>query len=147
MKVITYNLHKGVGRRRSSILEEAVHALEARKPDILMCQEVFHGAAEALHQCHFITEVIGHDHVFGPNAFYPRGCHGNATFANLPVANSVNIDITHSRLEKRGILRTWLRDDRGPVEVFNVHFSLTQGQRRRQCRIKIRISARPDGGG
>lgn len=132
VKVITYNLHKGRGPRRRSILEGAVTALVEREPDLLLCQEVFHGAGEALHQCHFITEVLGHPFVFGPNAFYARGCHGNATFAKMPVARGVNVDITESRLEKRGMLRTWLANGVGELEVFNVHFSLTTRQRRRQ---------------
>jgi endonuclease/exonuclease/phosphatase family metal-dependent hydrolase len=132
VKVITYNLHKGVGRRRQRILEEAVQALFDRKPDVLVCQEVFHGAAEAIHQCHFITEVIGHEHVFAPNVFYPDGCHGNATFARMPVARHVNVDISESVFERRGLLRTWLQAEHGAVEVLNVHFSLTGGQRRRQ---------------
>ncbi len=135
MKVITYNLHKGHrgrGRRRRSIFNDAIAALEERRPDLLLCQEVFHGAADVLHQCHFITEVIGHQHVFGPNVFNHRGCHGNATFSRLPVANSLNIDATEWWLERRGMLRTWLEGPGGPLEVFNVHFSLTAGQRWRQ---------------
>lgn len=132
MKVITYNLHKGRGTRQRSILADAVHAIAAREPDILLCQEVFHGVADALHQCHFITEVLGHPFVFGPNAFYRRGCHGNATFARMPVAKHVNLDISESRLERRGMLRTWLENGARPFEVFNLHLSLTTRQRRRQ---------------
>lgn len=132
LKIITYNLHKGRGPRRRDILEEAVAALLDRQPDLLLCQEVFHGMTEALHQCRFITEVLGHCHVFGPNAFYRSGCHGNATFARMPVARHVNVDISESWLERRGMLRTWLAADPQPLEVFNVHFSLTTRQRRRQ---------------
>jgi endonuclease/exonuclease/phosphatase family metal-dependent hydrolase len=136
MRIITYNLHKGRRRdryaRRQSILEDAVHALADRQPDILLCQEVYHGVEEDVKQCHFITEVIGHDHIFGPNAHYRRGCHGNATFAHLPVDNHRNIDATESFFEKRGILHTTLRADHGPIDLLNVHFSLTGRQRRRQ---------------
>jgi endonuclease/exonuclease/phosphatase family metal-dependent hydrolase len=132
VRVITYNLHKGRGRRRRSILEEAARALADREPDLLLCQEVYHAATSALHQCHFLTEVIGHPFVFGPNSFYRNGCHGNATFARMPVARHTNVDLTESRLERRGMLRTWLLDGPADFEVFNVHFSLTAGQRRRQ---------------
>ena len=142
MKVITYNLHKGRGSGRRSILEDAVHALRERDPDLLLCQEVFHGVTDALHQCHFITEAIGHAHAFGPNVHRRRGSHGNATFARMPLARSHNIDATESRLEKRGILRTWLRDGDRPLEVLNVHFSLTRAQRWRQW-AKL-LSALPD---
>ena len=142
MKVITYNLHKGRGSRRRSILEEAVQALLSRQPDLLLCQEVFWGVGSALQACHFITEVLGHPFVFGPNSFYRRGCHGNATFAHLPIAKRANLDITESRLERRGMLHTSLQNGSGRVEVFNVHFSLTTRQRRRQWQ-KL-LAALPD---
>ncbi len=132
MRIITYNLHKGVGAGRTNILEEAVHAAADRQPDLLLCQEVYHGVQDVVHQSRFITEVIGHPHVFAPNAFYARGCHGNATFADMPVARHANINVTESFFEKRGILHTLLEGERGRFDVLNVHFSLTGRQRRRQ---------------
>lgn len=132
MKVITYNLHKGRGPRRRDILHEAVQALAARQPDILLCQEVFHGIADDVEQCAFITEAIGHPFVFGPNAHYARGCHGNATFARLPVVAHTNHNVTESYFEKRGILHTELDLDGRALHVLNLHFSLTGRQRRRQ---------------
>jgi len=142
VRVITYNLHKGRGPRHRDILEEAVHALVARAPDVLACQEVFWGAGEALQACHFITEVLGNPFVFGPNAFYRRGCHGNATFAHMPIEGRANLDISESRLERRGLLHTRLRDGARRLEVFNVHFSLTTWQRRRQ--LQKLLAALPD---
>lgn len=132
IKVITYNLHKGRGRRRRDILREAMQAIEERRPDVLLCQEVFHGIQEDLGQSSFITRVLGHDHVFGPNAFYKNGCHGNATFARMPVARHHNHDITESWFEKRGILHTALEVGGRDLGVLNTHFSLTGRQRRRQ---------------
>lgn len=131
MKIITYNLAKGRGRKQP-ILEEAVHCVADRNPDLLLCQEVFHGVEDAVQQSHFITAAIGHAHVFGPNAFYQRGCHGNATFARMPVSRHVNLDLTESFFEKRGILCTLFEGESGPFEVLNTHFSLTGRQRSRQ---------------
>ncbi len=143
LRVITYNLHKGRGRRQKSILVEAACALAERAPDILLCQEVYRGVAfAASHRspgelivdeaCHFLTEVVGHPHIFGPNAFYRRGCHGNATFAQYPVSEHRNVDMTLSFFEKRGMLHTVLDVDGMQLEVLNIHFSLTKRQRRRQ---------------
>ncbi len=135
VKVISYNLHKGRCRRnRSDILDEAARALAARTPDVLVCQEVFHGLEHGLLQSHFITQQLGddHDHAFGPNAFYRQGCHGNATFARLPIGHRENRDITESFFERRGILRTTLHADAGDFDVLNTHFSLTGRQRRKQ---------------
>ena len=80
----------------------------------------------------FITEVTGHPHVFGPNRNYPKGCHGNATFARMPIARHANINVSESFFEKRGILHARLEQNGHVVETLNTHFSLTGRQRRRQ---------------
>jgi endonuclease/exonuclease/phosphatase family metal-dependent hydrolase len=131
VKVITYNLHKGL-RGKRSILREAAQELAAREPDLVFCQEVFHDAREEQHQSHVLTDTLGHGHVFGPNSFYQRGCHGNATFCYLPVGHSVNVDMTESYFEKRGMLCAQFEGEHGAFVALNVHFSLTGRQRRRQ---------------
>jgi endonuclease/exonuclease/phosphatase family metal-dependent hydrolase len=145
VKVITYNLHKGLGRRKRHIVHELAHALAERQPDLLLCQEVFHSFEDEIKQCHFLTSVVGHPHVFAPNAFRNVGCHGNATFANLRIDRHENIDVSDWFLQKRGILRVWLERRRQPLEVLNVHFSLTGGRRRRQWQ-RLLESLPPDPG-
>ena len=132
LKVITYNLHKGVGRHGRSSMADLVVALKARGADVLACQEVFHASAGQVGQSEHIRQQLGHAHVFAPNAFYRRGCHGNATFTGFEVASHSNIDITESYFERRGILRTRLQVGERAIDLLNVHFSLTRAQRRRQ---------------
>ena len=50
MRVITYNLHKGVGKGRTSSLEEVAHCIAELAPDLLLLQEVFHGVADIVKQ-------------------------------------------------------------------------------------------------
>lgn len=44
MKVLTYNVHKGMGRRRTPILDAILDSVHERDPDVFACQEVFHPA-------------------------------------------------------------------------------------------------------
>lgn len=132
MKVITYNLHKGRTRAGRHMLLEATQALAAREPDLLLCQEVYHGDHESTHQARLLSEAMGHVHEFGPNAFYRTGCHGNATFSRANAVRAVNVNISESLFERRGMLCTWFETGDGPLLVLNVHFSLTGRQRRRQ---------------
>lgn len=134
LKILTYNLHKGRSPLRRDVLAHVAEALAEREPDLLFCQEVFHGEDDARHQSKVLTAALGHAHVFGPNSFYRRGCHGNATFARLPVAQHMNIDVTSSWFERRGILHASLQGEGAVIETLNVHFGLTGGQRRRQWR-------------
>lgn len=133
VKVITYNFHKGrAARGGRSIVEEAAQALREREADLLLCQEVFHTADDVSHQSRELSALLGLEHWFGPNRFYQRGCHGNATFTRYNVRRSANIEITHSFFERRGILHTLIELEDFALEVLNTHFSLTHGQRRRQ---------------
>jgi endonuclease/exonuclease/phosphatase family metal-dependent hydrolase len=106
---------------------------------------VFHRADEVDLQCEILSDLTGLMHHFGPNRFYGRGCHGNATFTRYPVRQAVNIEITHSFLERRGILYTRMELESYSLEVLNTHLSLTHGQRRRQLRTLIDVMpARPE---
>ncbi len=131
MKVVSYNLHKGIGPRKRDILPDVVEAVAALDPDILVCQEVLHRLDVAT-QSQFITTSLGHRHAFGPNVFRTRGDHGNAVFTRLHMARYANLNLTESFLERRGMLRVWLEDAGRPFELLAVHFSLTGTQRRRQ---------------
>lgn len=142
MRVITYNLHKGRLSGRSVLLEAAA-ALREREPDLLLCQEVFHTHCDAERQSEILGYHLGLEHSFGPNKFYGAGCHGNATFTNLPLVHAVNIDVSHSRFERRGILHTHLDLAHTSLEILNTHFSLTARQRRKQ--LETLLGAIPDG--
>ncbi len=142
MRVITYNLHKA-RRAGRSILEEAGDALRAREPDVLLCQEVFQTHCSTERQAHVLAEQLGFEHAFGPNKFYPAGCHGNATFTRLPVLRAYNIDVSQSRFEKRGILHTHLEWNDSVLEILNTHFSLTGRQRKLQ--LEALLDAVPNG--
>lgn len=133
MKVVTYNFHKGRAPKGGhSILEEAAHALRELQPDMLLCQEVFRAHDDTEHQSQVLGHMLGLEHHFAPNRFWGPGCHGNATFTRFEVRESRNIEITHSRWEKRGILHTRMHLDGFSFDVMNTHFSLTHRQRQKQ---------------
>ena len=110
------------------------HALRERDPDLLLCQEVFHPASGP-QQTEMLTEELGLQSAAGFNKFYPRGKHGNVTLSRWPIEDSHNVDNSHSPVEKRGILICRVATPGGPVDVFNMHFSLTARQRRKQWAV------------
>ncbi len=134
VKLVTYNLHKGRSSLRRNTMARIAAALAELAPDLLFCQELFEDRRKQENSCKLLAEALEHGHAFGPNAFYRRGCHGNATFSRLRLATHRNVDISQSQLERRGILHTSLDDEQGRIETFNLHFSLTRRQRRKQWR-------------
>src|SRR5438128_922998 len=87
LRFLTYNIRKGKGA--SGNLDGSVDALgeaiAVHKPDVVLCQEVFHGTRRPVQQSARIGEVLGLSHYYEPNRTRRVGHHGNATFTRFPV--------------------------------------------------------------
>jgi endonuclease/exonuclease/phosphatase family metal-dependent hydrolase len=158
LTVVTYNIHKGfsVLNRRLVVHEirERLHALAA---DILFLQEV--QGAHLRHSRRHETWPVGSQHeflshegghsVYGKNATYLDGHHGNAIVSRYPILRWENIDISHHALESRGLLHCEVAvpgwDE--PLHCINVHLGLWARSRRFQLewlchRIRESVSSR-----
>ena len=147
-KLVSYNIRKAKGIRGSRPdLEDIALNLGALQPDMLLCQEVFHGSG-GVHQSREIAEQLELLHRYEPNAEYRRGHHGNATFSRFPISRHRNTDISTNRVERRGVLYTRVHPVPGGIlHIFNTHFGLNKKQRNRQARMLgelVREIVRPD---
>ncbi len=147
LKVATYNIHKGVtGIRRLPRIHDVRHALHAIDADIVFLQEVqdrnerlrHHANYPKTNQLDFLA-TTGYEHqVYGKNAVYPHGHHGNAILSRYPIRHSTNHDISDHALEKRGMLHAVARVSKGKsrpsdVHLICVHFGLIKRSRLRQA--------------
>lgn len=134
VRFLTLNIHKGRGRgMRLLPLDSLAHGVSAMKPDILLCQEVFHCNRDAqITQSTRLADALGYHLSYAPNARYQRGHHGNATLSRHPIAEDSHVDISTNGLEKRGLLYTRMMIDGVQVHVFNTHLGLNRWQRDRQ---------------
>ncbi|MDX1668921.1 MAG: endonuclease/exonuclease/phosphatase family protein [Limnobacter sp.] len=156
LKVITYNIHKGVvGVRRPQLtiyeLRKHLHMLQ---PDLVFLQEVQgqHELNRSRHpnwpsqsQHEFlagrddeIEKLLGHASkqyfsVYGLNAVYPHGHHGNALMSVYPVLWRMNEDVSDHRLEQRGLLHCQLNTPKGKLHCIVAHFGLWGRSRKRQA--------------
>jgi endonuclease/exonuclease/phosphatase family metal-dependent hydrolase len=137
-KIVSYNMRKGKGATPQSPprLEEISWNLGRLEPDVLLCQEVFHGNGdESTSQSREIAESLDLLHRYEPNAEYRRGHHGNATFSRFHIVEHWNQDISTNRVEQRGLLYTKMELEGGRhLHVFNTHLGLSHRQRRIQAR-------------
>jgi len=88
LKILTYNIHKGFNAgNRLFVLHQIREALIATAADILCLQEIHevnkHNEKKiadwpALSQYEFIAEKVWPYYVYGKNAVYAAGNHGNA---------------------------------------------------------------------
>jgi endonuclease/exonuclease/phosphatase family metal-dependent hydrolase len=147
LRVATYNIHKGVtGIRRVPRIHDVRLALHSIDADIVFLQEVQDRNERLRHRVDFpksnqldFLATTGYEHqVYGKNAVYRHGHHGNAILSRFAIGNSTNHDISDHALEKRGMLHAVAQlgagaRARGDVHLICVHFGLIKRSRLRQA--------------
>jgi endonuclease/exonuclease/phosphatase family metal-dependent hydrolase len=147
IRIATYNIHKGVSsfgsKPRVVALKQALASMQA---DVYFLQEVQgrHDLMAARHTAHWPEQAQhdflagdSHQAVYGMNAVYDHGHHGNALLSSFPVASSRNQDVSDHAYEARGILHCVLQIDGAAVHCYVVHLGLFAGGRRRQTEALI----------
>ena len=142
--VVSYNIHKGMSPfNRMVRLMGMGDALQMVMPDILCLQEVSgqnlkravafnEYPHESQHR--WFGEYLKLKESYGKNAEYTHGHHGNAVLSRHPLDPKHNVNITVSRLEKRGVLHCEIHPYgwRESVVVLNAHLNLLHKDRVRQ---------------
>jgi endonuclease/exonuclease/phosphatase family metal-dependent hydrolase len=143
LRVATLNIHKGLSHfNRRMVIHELRDGLKALEPDLVFLQEV-----QGLNQRHKLRfeacpptgqhEFLAGDewqHVYGCNAIYDHGHHGNAILSRFPFVSFENHDVSDHRYERRGLLHCvvavpgWRRN----LHCVCVHLSLHERGRARQ---------------
>ncbi|HEX2197891.1 MAG TPA: endonuclease/exonuclease/phosphatase family protein [Burkholderiales bacterium] len=143
LRVVTLNIHKGLSHfNRRMVIHELRDGLRGLAPDLVFLQEV-----QGLNQRFTLRystcpvepqyEFLAGDqwqHVYGCNAVYDHGHHGNAILSRYPFVSFENQDVSDHRFERRGLLHTvvavpgWRRN----LHCVCVHLSLHERGRNRQ---------------
>jgi len=143
LSVVTYNIHKGMSQfGKRLVLHEIRDRLKSLDADVAFLQEVQgkHDANARRHvtwpvagQSEFLTHEGCHS-VYGMNAVYQDGHHGNAVVSRHPIPAWENIDVSHHPMESRGLLHCEVHVPgwKEPVHCINVHLGLWARSRRFQ---------------
>jgi endonuclease/exonuclease/phosphatase family metal-dependent hydrolase len=143
LRVVTLNIHKGLSQfNRRMVIHELREGLGSLDADIVFLQEV-----QGLNQRFALRyaacpptgqhEFLAGDrwqHVYGRNAVYDHGHHGNAILSRFPFVSFTNEDVSDHRYERRGMLHCvlavpgWRRN----LHCVCVHLSLHERGRSRQ---------------
>ena len=143
LTVVTYNIHKGLSQfNKRLVLHEIRDRLRALEADVAFLQEVQgkhehnarrHVSWPEVSQHEFLTHEGCHS-VYGMNAVYQHGHHGNAVVSRHPIPVWENIDISHHPIESRGLLHCEVQVDgwKERLHCINVHLGLWARSRRFQ---------------
>jgi cardiolipin synthase len=148
LKIATYNIHKGLSYfKRRVVLHELRERLRELDADIVFLQEVqgehtlhgerYHNYPEGA-QHDFLAEDNWLHSVYGRNAVYEAGHHGNAILSRFPILRSFNKDVSAHRFESRGLLHSEIDlPGQKKVHCLCVHFGLFARGRRSQTRVLV----------
>jgi endonuclease/exonuclease/phosphatase family metal-dependent hydrolase len=143
LTVVTYNIHKGLSQfNRRLVLHGIRDGLTQLGADVAFLQEVQgkhegnarrHVTWPGTSQHEFLTHEGSHS-VYGMNAVYQDGHHGNAVVSRNPIFSWENIDVSHHPLESRGLLHCEIEIPgwKERLHCINVHLGLWARSRRFQ---------------
>lgn len=145
LKVLTYNIHKGFNANRQFMLPAMRDAIKAVDADIVLLQEV---RGEHIRQQQRIkdwpvqsqTEYLAGEiwpySIYGKNAIYRYGHHGNALLTKFPLLAWENINLTQQINASRSMLHAILQlpFTSKPLHIICIHLGLFKRERAYQLR-------------
>jgi endonuclease/exonuclease/phosphatase family metal-dependent hydrolase len=131
--VATYNVHRWTGVNGRSAIDPAragfvISELDA---DVIALQEVLRPYDEE-DPLSALCSALGLHFVYATTRVHKRGEQGNAILSRFPIETCSVLDISHSRIEKRGVLAAQFGDSERSLSVIATHLSLVDRTRERQ---------------
>jgi endonuclease/exonuclease/phosphatase family metal-dependent hydrolase len=133
MRLLSYNIHKGIGGRdRLYRLERIKQAIEHENPDVICLQEVDHNARRSRRDNQPV--VLGKyfraaGRCFQLNHRLKVGGYGNLVLSRWPLLSRHNISLRHFGRKERGALIAVVDTPEGPLHVVNCHLGLSEPER------------------
>jgi endonuclease/exonuclease/phosphatase family metal-dependent hydrolase len=141
VRLVTYNIHHGVGDDGRHDLPRLATVLAAADADVICLQEVdrhFGPRSENVDQALLLARALDMQLAWGPAldeprpGGAPRGEYGNALLSRLPILIS-DVHRLPGRGERRCALRTMVELDGGALWVTNTHLSRRGADRAAQA--------------
>jgi endonuclease/exonuclease/phosphatase family metal-dependent hydrolase len=136
-RVVTWNIHKGIGGvDRRYRIERVISLLAEIRPDVALLQEVAADMPRALgdDQIHVLAHELGMRHfAYSPQHRFTRGGYGNAVLSHWPLYDVHHVDLTIGTRKRRGALQAKARLRIGrharSIVLCNMHLGLAGSER------------------
>jgi endonuclease/exonuclease/phosphatase family metal-dependent hydrolase len=144
MRLVSWNIHGGVGTDGRRDLGRIAALLEDLHCDVAALQEVGDLRAgdgvpgEVGDHASWLGRRLGWFMAYGPNLVLKGRPYGNAILSRFPISHAQNYDLSVRNREPRGCLRADVELPVGrSLHVFDLHFGLSGGERRRQAAMLL----------
>jgi endonuclease/exonuclease/phosphatase family metal-dependent hydrolase len=124
LRVMTYNIHVGVGMDKKLDLQRIADVINRERPDLVGLQEVDRGVkrTEGKDEIAELAALTRMEYAFAPNLDYQGGKYGVAILSRLPIKNTVHRMFENKReAERRGMLRVEVEFDRKRLTFVTTH--------------------------
>lgn len=136
IRVLSYNIHHGVGIDKKLDLERIAKVIKSASPDIVSLQEVDQivGRSDGIDQAKELARLTNMNFVFGSAIKLGRGHYGNAVLTKLPIEESETISLPGQELRSAlcVTLRTSDKSSAGKFLFIATHLD----NHRKESRIK-----------
>jgi endonuclease/exonuclease/phosphatase family metal-dependent hydrolase len=138
MRLLTYNIHKGIGGSdRRYRIERIVDVIAAEEPDFVCLQEVDRNVRRSrFHdQPQLLAERLGAAaHLYQLNCPHQEGGYGNLVLARWAFRRHALVSLRHGRRKPRGAQIVVVDTPAGSLKLVNWHLGLAERERRWQVR-------------
>jgi endonuclease/exonuclease/phosphatase family metal-dependent hydrolase len=141
IRIMTWNIHGGVGPDRSCDLNRVVDRVRAHAPDIVAIQEIDSRHISGL-GCAFdlLAAALGPHSTEARLITAPDGDYGHALLSRWPFLEAALHDISVGRREPRAAIEASIATPCGPLHVVAVHLGLSGRERRHQAAMLCKLA-------
>ena len=132
MRLLSYNIHKGIGGRdRRYSLERIVEVIEQENPDLICLQEVTRGVRRQGYadQPKLLADQFHAEAIFQLNVDLRCGGYGNLLLSRWPLDVRHQISIRQGQKKPRGAQSVVVQTPEGPLHLVNFHLGLAERER------------------
>lgn len=133
MRILSYNIHKGIGGRdRRYRLERVLEVIAREEPDVVCLQEVDRHVRRSRFddQPRTLARALGQEHLlYQMNVHLKTGGYGNLILSRLPFRSHHQISLRMNRRKPRGAQIVVVETAGGPLQVVNWHLGLAERER------------------
>jgi endonuclease/exonuclease/phosphatase family metal-dependent hydrolase len=131
MRIMTWNIHGGVGLDGRRDINRVVRIIREANPDILALQEVDNRAGEPSMR----EQLVGYKHIAATAISTPDGDYGQLLLSRWPLNQAEVHDISAERREPRRLISATVTSPDGDVRVLATHLGLRFNERAAQAAV------------
>jgi endonuclease/exonuclease/phosphatase family metal-dependent hydrolase len=142
IRVLTWNIHAGIGADGRYDLARIMRLVERHAPDVVALQEIeARGRRESAQPFAILKAELGGHAVEAPTIMGADGYYGHMLVSRWPIHDAALHDVSYWRREARCVISAMVAAPGGAFRVFSTHFGLRARERRWQAaRLADRVA-------